>query len=100
MKIRTMTLVMAGASILASGALATSSAQATTHSPERHLLEWCHKTFGEEQHDLCNYYNWAKDVAHRVRSENDTQYSEDFEFWLGRHLTAFIMNRKRQITLK
>ncbi|QVI97724.1 hypothetical protein KFR76_08945 [Corynebacterium diphtheriae] len=75
MKIRTMTLVMAGASILA-----TSSAQATTHSPERHLLEWCHKTFGEEQHDLCNYYNWAKDVAHRVRSENDTQYSEDFEF--------------------
>lgn len=63
------------ASILAGGALATSSAQATTHSPERHSPEWCHKTFGEEQHDLCKYYNWAKDAAHRVRSEKDTQYS-------------------------
>ncbi|WP_238331478.1 hypothetical protein [Corynebacterium pseudotuberculosis] len=55
------------------------SAQASTYSPESHPPQWCHDTFGQNQHNLCNYYNWASENARILRQRGEEQ-AEDYQF--------------------
>ncbi|AER68639.1 Hypothetical protein Cp106_0550 [Corynebacterium pseudotuberculosis 1/06-A] len=75
MKIRKITLTVTGAAMLAGVA----SAQASTYSPESHPPQWCHDTFGQNQHNLCNYYNWASENARILRQRGEEQ-AEDYQF--------------------
>ncbi|PLW03167.1 hypothetical protein [Corynebacterium ulcerans] len=96
MKIRKITLTIAGATLLAGSAAAITSAQASTHSPERHPHEWCHKTFGDDQHDLCNYYNWAKDAAHELRSNGEIEDADAYESQAAKALSRLYAEQKAE----
>ncbi|AIU32204.1 MULTISPECIES: hypothetical protein [Corynebacterium] len=96
MKIRKITLTIAGATLLAGSAAAITSAQASTYSPEKHSFEWCHETFGENQHDLCNYYNWAKENARILRQSADPQ-AEDYQFQADEALRRLYAEQKQGI---
>ncbi|AKE42270.1 hypothetical protein UL82_10680 [Corynebacterium kutscheri] len=96
MKIRKITLTIAGATMLAGAAAAITSAQAATYSPEPRSTQWCHETFGENQHDLCNYYNWASEAARVLRAENDPQ-AEDYQFQADEALRRLYAEKKQGI---
>ncbi|AIG06945.1 hypothetical protein CPTB_00416 [Corynebacterium pseudotuberculosis] len=94
MKIRKITLTVTGAAMLAGAVAGVASAQASTYSPEPHSKEWCHNTFGDGQHDLCNYYNWATDAA-RILRQNGEDQAKDYQFAADEALRRLYEEQKR-----
>ncbi|MEY6436323.1 hypothetical protein O7746_10540 [Corynebacterium pseudotuberculosis] len=72
------------------------SAQASTYSPEPHSPQWCHETFGEDQHDLCNYYNWASENARILRQDNDPQ-AESYQSAANKALLRLYAEKKQGV---
>ncbi|WCV10743.1 hypothetical protein [Corynebacterium silvaticum] len=69
---------------------------ASTHSPERHPHAWCHTTFGDGQHDLCNYYNWAKDAAHELRKSGEIADAEAYESQAAKALSRLLYAEQKK----